>query len=122
MLRIGASFLFTGEILGRRPMSQHKRAVEIIDRESGFQGYILRPLSAANFEPTIPETKGWVDRSKLLNISGPSVILQGNSLATAVEKMLHYTHKPVQETALITHRLMGNNWIVSFSEILNKNA
>jgi tRNA U34 2-thiouridine synthase MnmA/TrmU len=220
MRRIGASFLFTGEVLGQRPMSQHKRAMEIIDRESGFQGYILRPLSAVNFEPTIPEKNGWVDRSKFLNISGrsrkpqialavqkgirdypcpaggclltdnnfadkmrdyftytsfpstkdiallkvgrhfrldngdkviiarnepegrkledlhpksdhlliphnfsgPTVILQGNSLAAAVEKMLHYTHKPIQETALITHGFMGKNRIVSFSEILNKNA
>jgi len=30
MRRIGASFLFTGEVLGQRPMSQHKRAMEII--------------------------------------------------------------------------------------------
>ena len=72
MRRIGASFLFTGEVLGQRPMSQHGRAMDIIDRESGFMGYILRPLSAANLEPTIPEKEGWVDRSKMLGISGRS--------------------------------------------------
>ena len=72
MRRIGASFLFTGEVLGQRPMSQHGRAMDIIDRESGFQGHILRPLSAANLEPTIPEKKQWVDRSKMLGISGRS--------------------------------------------------
>jgi tRNA U34 2-thiouridine synthase MnmA/TrmU len=72
MRRIGASFLFTGEVLGQRPMSQHGRALDIIDRESGFQEHILRPLSAANLEPTIPEKEGWVDRSKMLGISGRS--------------------------------------------------
>ena len=72
MHEIGGSFLFTGEVLGQRPMSQHRQAIELIDRESGLQGYILRPLSAAHFEPTIPEKRGWVDRSKLLGISGRS--------------------------------------------------
>ena len=72
MHEIGASFLFTGEVLGQRPMSQHKRPIEIIDRGAGFSGYILRPLSAVHFEPTIPEQKRWVDRNKLLKISGRS--------------------------------------------------
>jgi tRNA U34 2-thiouridine synthase MnmA/TrmU len=72
MGKIGASFLFTGEVLGQRPMSQHRRAIEIIDKESGLRDYILRPLSAAHFEPTIPEREGWVDRTRLMGISGRS--------------------------------------------------
>jgi tRNA-specific 2-thiouridylase len=72
MHKIDAAFLFTGEVLGQRPMSQHKQALEIIDRESGFKGYILRPLSAARLEPTEPELSGLVDRSKLLGITGRS--------------------------------------------------
>jgi len=220
MRRIGASFLFTGEVLGQRPMSQYGRAMDIIDRESGFHGHILRPLSAANLEPTIPEKEGWVDRSKMLgisgrsrktqislasqkgiqdypcpaggclltdknfadkmrdyfnynehpsvrdipllkigrhfrlnngdkviiarnehecrklndlrresdhllvpiNFSGPAVILQGNSMPAAVEQMLHYTKKPVQETALITHTHMGNNETVFLYESMNKSC
>jgi tRNA-specific 2-thiouridylase len=202
MREIGASFLFTGEVLGQRPMSQHRRAIEIIDHESGLKDYILRPLSAVHFEPTIPEREGWVARSKMLGISGrsrriqislaeekgikdypcsaggclltdknfadkmrdyfaftekplmkdipllkigrhfrqdngykiifarnehetkslnnlcrkgdhflapvdfsgPAVILQGNSIAAALEKMLLYTKKFVPETACVTHR------------------
>lgn len=76
MRRIGASFLFTGEVLGQRPMSQHRNALNVIDRESGFQGYILRPLSAVHFKPTVPEEEGWVERSKLLGISGRSRKIQ----------------------------------------------
>jgi len=72
MGKIGASFLFTGEVLGQRPMSQHRNALNIIDKDSGLKGYILRPLSAEHFEPTIPECTGLVDRSRLLGISGRS--------------------------------------------------
>lgn len=83
MRQIGASFLFTGEVLGQRPMSQHSQAIQLIDRESGLQGYILRPLSAAHLEPTIPEKEGWVDRSKLLGISGRS---RKEQISLAIEK------------------------------------
>jgi len=83
MHEIGASFLFTGEVLGQRPMSQQKRAMALIDRKSGLEGYILRPLSAACLKPTVPETKGWVDRSKLVGITGRSRKIQ---ITMAAEK------------------------------------
>lgn len=67
-----AAFIFTGEVLGERPMSQRKDALNLIDREAGLKGLILRPLSAKLFPPTIPEEKGWVDREKLLDIQGRS--------------------------------------------------
>lgn len=72
MEEIGAAFVFTGEVLGQRPMSQHRRAMRIIDRESGLDGRVLRPLSARLLEPTIPEKEGLVDREKLLAIQGRS--------------------------------------------------
>lgn len=72
MKKMGASFLVTGEVLGQRPMSQHKSALNIIDRDSGLRGLVLRPLSAKLLPPTIPEEKGWVDRDKLFDIEGRS--------------------------------------------------
>jgi len=72
MEEIGAAFVFTGEVLGQRPMSQHRQAMRIIDRESGLDGRLLRPLSAQLLEPTIPEKEGLVDREKLLAIQGRS--------------------------------------------------
>jgi tRNA-specific 2-thiouridylase len=72
MEEIGAAFVFTGEVLGQRPMSQHRRAMRIIDRESGLDGRVLRPLSARLLEPTVPEREGLVDREKLLAIQGRS--------------------------------------------------
>ncbi len=217
MRKIGASFLFTGEVLGQRPMSQHKSAIEIIDRESGLKGYILRPLSAAHFKPTIPELKGWVDKSEMLDItgrsrktqislaaekgikdypcpaggclltdknfsrkirdyftftehpsikdisilkvgrhfrfdsgdkvivarnekeckmlkklcrlgdhllfpmdfSGPSVILQGDLMKAAAEKMVQYTKRSIPENARIYHRYMKKTDIISLNEMIN---
>lgn len=83
MRKIGASFLFTGEVLGQRPMSQHKKAISMIDEDSGLKGHILRPLSANHFEQTVPEREGWVKREKLLGISGRS---RKTQIALAAEK------------------------------------
>jgi hypothetical protein len=66
----GASFVVTGEVLGQRPMSQRRGAIQTIEKESGLEGHILRPLSAQHFPPTIPELEGIVDRKKLLDFSG----------------------------------------------------
>lgn len=68
----GAHFLVTGEVLGQRPMSQRRDAMNAIDRDSGLRGQILRPLSAQLLNPTLAEEKGLVDRSRLLAISGRS--------------------------------------------------
>ncbi len=68
----GADFVITGEVLGQRPMSQRRDSLRLIERESGLEGLLLRPLSARHFEPTIPEREGWVDREKLLAIKGRS--------------------------------------------------
>ncbi len=69
---IGADFLFTGEVLGERPMSQHGPALKLIETEAGLKGKLLRPLSAKLLAETVAERKGLVDRSKLMAISGRS--------------------------------------------------
>ncbi|MDD2540179.1 MAG: hypothetical protein PHH28_03950 [Desulfuromonadaceae bacterium] len=76
MLESGADFVFTGEVLGQRPMSQRRDTLRVIERESGLEGLLLRPLSARHFEPTIPEKEGWVDRDKLMAIEGRSRSIQ----------------------------------------------
>lgn len=72
MNQVGASFVVTGEVLGERPMSQKLAALKLIERESGLEGLILRPLSARLLEPTVPEKEGWINRDKLLAIRGRS--------------------------------------------------
>jgi tRNA U34 2-thiouridine synthase MnmA/TrmU len=76
MERIGADFIFTGEVLGQRPKSQFRRALGIVAEESGLGERLLRPLSARLLPPTLPEREGWVDREKLLAISGRSRKIQ----------------------------------------------
>jgi hypothetical protein len=69
---IGADFLFTGEVLGERPMSQHGPALKTIAQEAGLKGQLLRPLSAKMLAETEAEKKGLVDRNRLLSIQGRS--------------------------------------------------
>jgi tRNA U34 2-thiouridine synthase MnmA/TrmU len=69
---IGADFIFTGEVLGERPKSQHYPALRLIEEEAGLKGKLLRPLSAKLLPETVAEKKGLVDRAKLLNIEGRS--------------------------------------------------
>ncbi len=68
----GAEFLITGEVLGQRPMSQRRDALDIIDRETGLRGLILRPLCAKLMKPTVMEEKGIVNRARLYDFSGRS--------------------------------------------------
>jgi tRNA-specific 2-thiouridylase len=65
-------FVVTGEILGQRPFSQNKQAMKMIAKESGLGEKLVRPLSAQKLNPTLPEKEDWLDRNKLLDISGRS--------------------------------------------------
>ena len=69
---IGASFIFTGEVLDERPKSQHYPALRTIEEESGLKGRLLRPLSAKLLPETVAEKKGLVKRDQLLAIRGRS--------------------------------------------------
>lgn len=70
--QIKAAFIFTGEVLGERPMSQHMKALNIIEKEAGLEGKILRPLSAKLLQKTEAEKSGLVNREELLDIRGRS--------------------------------------------------
>jgi tRNA-uridine 2-sulfurtransferase len=70
MEEVGAEFVFTGEVVGQRPMSQSRNSLTLIDADAGLTGRILRPLSARLLPMTEPERRGLVDRERLLSISG----------------------------------------------------
>ena len=72
MNEIGASFIITGEVLGQRPMSQNLKAMQIIEKESGLEGLIVRPLCAKVLPESIPEKEKWVNREKFFKITGRS--------------------------------------------------
>ena len=68
---LNADFMVTGEVLGQRPMSQRAEALDLVKKLAlDEDDLILRPLCAKNLPITKPEREGWVDREKLLNISG----------------------------------------------------
>ncbi|MDH5482092.1 MAG: hypothetical protein OEY22_04325 [Candidatus Bathyarchaeota archaeon] len=69
---VNASFIFTGEVIGERPMSQHRKALKLIEKEAGLEGKILRPLSARLLPETEAEKKGWVNRETFMDIRGRS--------------------------------------------------
>jgi tRNA U34 2-thiouridine synthase MnmA/TrmU len=70
MAEIGASFVFTGEVVGQRPMSQRRRCLTWVEEDAGIPGRLLRPLCAQLLPETIPEKEGIVDRAKLLGLMG----------------------------------------------------
>ncbi len=72
MEEIKASFVYTGEVIWQRPMSQTPNSLRAIEKRSGLEGRLLRPLCAKLLKPTIPEEEELIDRDKLLRISGRS--------------------------------------------------
>lgn len=70
MQELNAEFVFSGEVLGQRPMSQKRNGLEAVERESGLNGFLIRPLSAKLLPVSVPEEKGVLNRDMLMDISG----------------------------------------------------
>jgi tRNA-specific 2-thiouridylase len=70
---LDADFMVTGEVLGQRPMSQRAEALDLVKKLAEDEDdLILRPMCAKNMPITKPEREGWVEREKLLSITGRS--------------------------------------------------
>ncbi|HHV36666.1 MAG TPA: tRNA (5-methylaminomethyl-2-thiouridylate)-methyltransferase [Candidatus Cloacimonetes bacterium] len=67
---LGADFIISGEVMGQRPMSQRKDALNMVAKLSGYKDLLVRPLSQKLLEDTLPITQGWVDKDDMLDISG----------------------------------------------------
>jgi tRNA-specific 2-thiouridylase len=79
----GFDFVFTGEVLGERPMSQGKQSLYIVAKNAGYPDRILRPLSAQLLPETEPERSGKVDRNRLCDF-------QGRGRKRQMEMAVHY--------------------------------
>lgn len=66
----GASFVFSGEVLGQRPMSQNRQALGTVAVHSALGDRLVRPLSGALLPATAPEREGVFSRDQLLDIQG----------------------------------------------------
>lgn len=61
----GVEVVATGEVPGKRSRSQSQAALGLVERESGLEGRLLRPLSARLLPPTEAERDGRIDRARL---------------------------------------------------------
>lgn len=92
--KLGADFVISGEVVGQRPKSQRREALDQVKgiiRDLGeserfshlvdpngdgitkpkrLDELILRPMSAKLLEESYPERVGWVDRERLLDVQG----------------------------------------------------
>lgn len=92
--KLGADFVISGEVVGQRPKSQRREALDqvrsivralgeserfshLIDpngdgiaKPKRLDELILRPMSAKLLEESYPERVGWVDRERLLDVQG----------------------------------------------------
>lgn len=71
-----AAFVITGEVLGQRPMSQRRDAMNVIERDAGLKGLLIRPLCARHMPLSEPERNGMVKREDLLGIAGRGRTIQ----------------------------------------------
>ncbi len=65
-----ADFLISGEVLGQRPKSQRRDALESVRKLSGVKDLIVRPLSQLLLPETKPVREGWVKAEHLLAFHG----------------------------------------------------
>jgi tRNA U34 2-thiouridine synthase MnmA/TrmU len=103
MVEEGASFLISGEVVGQRPMSQRKDTLRLIEKEAGVEDILLRPLSAKLLPPTLPERMGWVDREKLLGISG-----RGRRVQISIAKSNNIDYPCPAGGCLLTDKFIAN--------------
>jgi tRNA-uridine 2-sulfurtransferase len=70
MEETGSDFIITGEVLGQRPMSQNKQSLHTVAKNSGYQDYIVRPLSAGLLEPVKVQKENRIGGVQLLSLQG----------------------------------------------------
>lgn len=68
--------IVSGEVLDERPMSQKKRGLDLVEKESGLSGILLRPLSAKLLKETFAEREKLVNRNSFFGIQGKRRIKQ----------------------------------------------
>ena len=115
LLELDADFVISGEVLGQRPKSQRREALDQVKkliREAGkhekfahllaqnpqdsskpqtLDELILRPMCAKLLTPSFMEKAGWVDRERLLDISGRG---RNRQLQMALDFGWKYYEKP----------------------------
>ncbi len=63
-------FIISGEVMGQRPMSQRKDALNAVGKLSEIKDLLIRPLSQKLLSDTLPIREGWVINDEMLDIQG----------------------------------------------------
>ena len=72
MPEYNVDFLISGEVLGQRPMSQRKDALNSVGKLSKVKDLLIRPLSQKLLADTLPIRENWVKKEEMLDIQGRS--------------------------------------------------
>lgn len=105
MEKIEAEFVVTGEVLNQRPLSQHYKALLLIQEESGLGDKLLRPLSAKLLPPAYPVKLGWISQDDLYDIQGRSRLRQ---LELASKLGITKYSQPAGGCCLLVEKHFGN--------------
>ncbi len=70
MEEYSVDFIISGEVMGQRPMSQRKDALNSVAKLSNIKDLLVRPLSQKLLTDTLPIREGWVNKKEMLDIQG----------------------------------------------------
>lgn len=70
MKEYNVDFIISGEVMGQRPMSQRKDALNAVGKLSEIKDLLIRPLSQKLLTDTLPVREGWVIKDEMLDIQG----------------------------------------------------
>jgi tRNA-uridine 2-sulfurtransferase len=70
MKEYNVDFIISGEVIGQRPMSQRKDALNAVGKLSEIKDLLIRPLSQKLLSDTLPIREGWVIKDEMLDIQG----------------------------------------------------
>ena len=76
MLERDADYLISGEVLGQRPKSQRRDALDSVSKLSNVKDLIIRPLSQNLLPDTLPVREGWVNKKDMLSFQGRGRLAQ----------------------------------------------
>ncbi len=113
------NLIATGEVLGERPMSQHRKAIEIIEKESKLKGKIIRPLTDW-LDITGRSRKPQIKLAKKFKINYPSPAggcllcerIFSKRLKFIFKKKIRLDKNKVNLLKLGRHFWIDNKWII----------
>ncbi len=118
----GQSIIATGDVLFQRPKSQNPRAFKLIEKLSGLEKKVLRPLSAEILDKTFYQELGLLRNVKFPSIKGRSRKRQAE-LAKALSIDVSKLPTP-SGGCLLTYREFSNKVkdLIEYEQLTKKDA